>query len=266
MSTTVSEITRLPTQDELPYDDGEPMETGRHRLQMELLIRTLQPWLDQRGSGYAGGNMFVYFSPNQVLTHDFKGPDVFVALDVEPKERKSWLVWEEQKSPDVIIELLSDSTANYDKTDKKMVYQDRLACPEYYWFDPWNSDDWAGFTLVNGVYQKLLVDIQQRLLSPRLGVALIRWQGIYQNVDTTWLRWASAEGKLLLTPEEAALQQITVEENRANAEAQRADAEAQRANTEAQRAEAEAQIRRKAEQRAEVLAAKLKALGIDPGA
>ena len=30
------EVALPPTQDELPYDDGVPMETERHRLQMEL--------------------------------------------------------------------------------------------------------------------------------------------------------------------------------------------------------------------------------------
>ena len=57
-------IERLPTQDELPCDDGVPMETERHRLQMELLLNTLNPWLE--GGGYAGGNMFMYYSPAQV--------------------------------------------------------------------------------------------------------------------------------------------------------------------------------------------------------
>jgi hypothetical protein len=37
-------ITALPpTQAELPYDDGEPMESQRHRCQMELLIQALIP-------------------------------------------------------------------------------------------------------------------------------------------------------------------------------------------------------------------------------
>jgi len=29
-----------PTQDELPYDDGEPMESWRHKCQTDLLIST----------------------------------------------------------------------------------------------------------------------------------------------------------------------------------------------------------------------------------
>src|SRR5690606_8086143 len=36
-----------PGQDQLPFDDGEPMETGRHRVQMNVLIDTLAAaWAD----------------------------------------------------------------------------------------------------------------------------------------------------------------------------------------------------------------------------
>ena len=109
----------LPTQDDLPSDDGVPMETERHKKQMDLLIYPLAPWLDQKG--YVGGNMFVYYSIKQVRYQDFKGPDVFVVLDVPNRERKSWVVWEEGKTPDIVIELLSESTAEYDRNGKKRV-------------------------------------------------------------------------------------------------------------------------------------------------
>jgi hypothetical protein len=67
--------------------------------------------------------MFVYFSQLQVKRNDFRGPDVFVALDVERKERKSWVAWEEGgRLPDVVIELTSDSTRHVDHVDKKRTY------------------------------------------------------------------------------------------------------------------------------------------------
>jgi len=44
-----------PTQDELPCDDGEPMETQRHQWQMDILIDALDRWLAQRGEGYVSG-------------------------------------------------------------------------------------------------------------------------------------------------------------------------------------------------------------------
>jgi Uma2 family endonuclease len=112
-----------PTQNELPSDDGIPMETQRHGLQMQLLARPLSQWLKTQGQeAFVGGNMFIYFSPNQVRNEDYRGSDVFVVLDVPRKERKSWVLWEEEKAPDVVIELLSESTAQKDKEEKKLIY------------------------------------------------------------------------------------------------------------------------------------------------
>jgi Uma2 family endonuclease len=204
MSDLVLDVAPPPTQDELPCDDGEPMETERHRLQMELLIHTLKPWLDQRADGYVGGNMFVYFSLAQVRHQDFRGPDFFAVLDVPKGERKSWVVWEEGKSPDVVIELLSESTAEFDKSVKKRLYQNQLKVAEYFWFDPFNADDWAGFGLRPGGYEALALDGQSRFISRSLGLALVRWHGVYQGVEATWLRWATLDGELLLTATEMA--------------------------------------------------------------
>ena len=242
-----------PTQYELPCDDGIPMETERHKLQMELLTDPLYPWLAQREDGYFGGNMFLYFSTEQIKNQDFRGPDVFVVLGVPKAERLSWVVWEEGKAPDVIIELISDSTANTDKTTKKVVYQDQVRVPEYFWYDPFNPEDFAGFRLHNGVYQPLTEDEQGRLISERLGLALVRWQGVYKNVDTTWLRWATLEGIVLPTAEE-----IAVQAQEEAAQAQQQLAQVQQQATQAQQQATQAQ------QRAEQLAARLRAMGVDP--
>ncbi len=112
---------------------------------------------------------------------------------------------------------------------------------EYFWFDPFNPDDWAGFDLRHGVYRALSPDDRGRLISQRLGLALTRWQGVYADVETTWLRWATLEGDLLPTSREL----LEVETQRVKQERQRAEAERQRAEAEARRANAaEAEIAR----------------------
>lgn len=191
-----------PTQAELPYDDGEPMESPRHKAQMDLLIEALMPWLSQREDGFVGGNMFVYYSLAQVRNKDFKGPDFFVVLGVPKGERKSWVVWEEGKAPDVVIELLSESTAAADKNEKKLIYQNQMRVPEYFWYDPFNPEDWAGFAIEQRVYQPLVANEQNQLVSESLGLGLQRWQGHYKAIEAVWLRWATLEGELLPTPEE----------------------------------------------------------------
>ncbi|ASC70327.1 Hypothetical Protein XM38_012650 [Halomicronema hongdechloris C2206] len=243
-------ITLPPTQWQLPYDDGEPMETQRHKMQMDLLIDALEGWLQQRDDGYVSGNMFVYYSLAQVRNQDFKGPDVFVALGVPQGERLSWVCWEEGKTPDLVIELLSPSTAAFDKGDKRQIYQEQLHVPEYFWFDPFQPEDWAGFQLQGGSYQPIQPNADGLLVSSVLQLALVRWSGLYRGVETTWLRWADLDGHLLPTAAEQARQ-------RAEQEQQRAEQERQQAEQERQRAEQE-------RQRAERLAQRLRELGVDP--
>ncbi|MEH2107946.1 Uma2 family endonuclease [Nostoc sp.] len=191
-----------PTQAELPYDDGIPMESACHKAQMDLLIDALIPWLSEREDGFIGGNMFVYYSLAQVRNKDFKGPDFFAVLGVPKGERRSWVVWEEGKAPDVVIELLSDSTAQADKNLKKLIYQNQMRVPEYFWYDPFNPDDLAGFSNEKGVYQPIAANAQNQLVSQSLGLALQLWQGNYKGINATWLRWAMSLGDLLPTPEE----------------------------------------------------------------
>ncbi len=62
---------------DLIFDDGEPLETNRHRIAMNVLIDSmLQVW-QNRSDFFAGGNMFVYYSRNQAMNRDLKGPDFF---------------------------------------------------------------------------------------------------------------------------------------------------------------------------------------------
>lgn len=232
-----------PTQMELPSDDGVPMETQRHKVQMDLLIDALLLWLDGRQDGYVGGNMFVYYSLAQVRNQDFKGPDVFVALGVPKGERRSWVCWEEGKGPDVVIELISESTAAADKGNKMQIYQNQLHLPEYFWFDPFDPEDWAGFQLQGGQYQPILPNAQDQLVSRTLSLALVRWYGTYKGIETTWLRWANLNNTLLPTAEEY--------ERIRTAEAQQQAAAAQQEATAAQ-------------QRADRLAERLRQMGIDP--
>lgn len=199
------------------------MESERHKAQMDLLIEALIPWLTQRNDGFVGGNMFVYYSLAQVRNQDFRGPDFFVVLGVPKGERKSWVVWEEGKAPDVVIELLSESTATADKTEKKLIYQNQMRVPDYFWYDPFNPNDWAGFSIQQGVYQPLVPNDRNQLPSESLGLALQHWQGTYKGITATWLRWATLQGELLPTPEEQERQRAEHEHQRAEHERQRAD-------------------------------------------
>jgi Uma2 family endonuclease len=223
------------------------MATQRHVMQLQLLMDPLRVLWEGRQDVYLGGNMLVYFNREQVRHKDFHQPDFFVALDVSKRERQSWVVWEEGKGPDVVIELLSNSTTEQEKRERQDIYQNCLCVPEYFWFDPFSAA-WAGFILQHGRYEAIPEDSQGRLVSQTLGLVLARWQGIYHAVEARWLRWATLAGTLLPTPQEVAAeaQHYAAEAQRHTVEAQRQAMDAQRYAAEAQRQAAEAQSEKQA--------------------
>lgn len=140
--------------------------------------------------------MTIYFSPKQIKSQDFRGPDFFVVLGTERRSRKSWVVWDEDgKYPNVIIEVLSESTAKADRETKKQIYQDTFRTPEYFWFDP-ETLEFQGFVLVAGEYKAISPSTNGYLWCRQLGLSL----GVYESK----LRFFTTEGELVLTPEEAA--------------------------------------------------------------
>jgi Uma2 family endonuclease len=206
------------------WSDEPPLETELHLRQIILLLQCLEwVWRD-RNDFYAVGNLTIYYSPRQLKSEYFRGPDFFVVLGTERKTRKSWVVWEEDgKYPNVILEILSDSTVKTDKGLKKTIYQDTFRTPDYFWFDPY-TQEFAGFHLLDGKYEPLQQNAQGFLWSQQLGLYL----GVHQG----FVRFFTADGQLVPTPEE----------------------EAQQAQLQAQQAQ----------QKAERLAAKLRELNIDP--
>jgi Uma2 family endonuclease len=117
-------------------------------------------------------------------------------MDVEKRDRKSWVLWNEgNKYPNLVIELLSDSTAKVDRSTKKLLYQDLWRLPNYFWFDP-DSLEFAGFKLVDGKYEAIAPNESGYLWSDQLELYL----GIYEKQ----LRWFTADGELIPTAEERA--------------------------------------------------------------
>ncbi|MDB9307861.1 Uma2 family endonuclease [Aphanizomenon sp. CS-733/32] len=220
------------------YSDEPPVETELHLEQIMLLIKCLKWLWKDRTDFYTAGNLTIYYSPNQKKNEKLTGPDFFVVLGTERKTRKSWVVWDEDgKYPNVIIEILSPSTANTDRVMKKELYQNTFRTPDYFWFDPYTLE-FVGFHLIDNKYQPLEPNEEGYLWSEQLG--------LYLGVHDGLLRYFTPQGELLPTPEETAA-----------AEAQKAVKSEKRANQEAQRAA-------QADARAERLAAKLRELNIDP--
>jgi len=186
------------------WSDEPPLESDLHLQQIIILLSCLELLWQEKNDYYASGNLTIYYNEEQLKKRDFCGPDFFVVLDTEKRPRKSWVVWGEQgKYPNVIVEILSDSTANIDRTKKKILYQNTFRTPNYFWFDP-NTLELQGFRLIEGQYQAISANEQGYLWSEELGLYL----GIFDRK----LRYFTVDGQLVPTPQEAELQQRQAKE------------------------------------------------------
>lgn len=235
-------LPHAPDRDKIVYEDGIPMESDWHRAAMNLLIEIITYLWRDRQDYYVGGNMFIYFDPDQVRKRNFRGPDFFVVQGIadNTRWREAWVLWEEDdRGPDIVIELTSQSTEAEDRGPKKDIYEHILQVPEYMCYNP-ETESLFGWRLVNERYQAIQPNEQGRLWSETLALWVGTWQGDYLERPNLWLRFFDVAGRLILTGREA-------EAEHAEAEAERAEAEAKRAQTETERAEAEAEARRAAE-------------------
>jgi Uma2 family endonuclease len=190
------------------WSDEPPLESDLHRRQIDLLIRLLEYYWRDQTDFYVSGNLTVYYSPNQRKSEDFRGPDFFAVLGAEKKDRRSWVVWQEGgKYPNIIVELLSDSTALVDRGLKKQIYQDIFRTPDYFWFDP-ASLEFQGFTLHSGAYEAIEPNELGWLWSQQLC--------LYLGVRDNQLRFFTTENQLVLLPEEELAHQVEEERQRAD--------------------------------------------------
>lgn len=190
---------------ELLSDDGEPMESDWHVKSMTLLTSCVDQCFADRDDYYVGGNMFIYFSIEQARNRDFRGPDFYLVWNTTRKPmRPYWVVWEEGgRTPDIIIELCSESTINEDYGRKKKVYAEVLRVPDYFCYDP-ATHKVDGWRLEGRKYVPLKPNPQGRLWSQELGLWIGPWKGTVGRFEETWPRFFDAEGRLVLSENEAA--------------------------------------------------------------
>jgi Uma2 family endonuclease len=220
------------TKERLPESDGKPMaETDKHRKQMIALLEALEEYYRPDPRIYVSGNILVHYR-DEASDWKFLAPDVLVVKDVEKKERGSYIIEDEGKAPDSIIELVSPSSKVEDLGNKRVIYAG-WGVKEYFLFDPTGelfSGPLRGFRLEGNDYVPMM---GARLHSEVLGLDLVVERGRLRLYDPK-------TGKYLLTHEESEAARRKAEAKAANAEAKAANAEAKAAQEYTARREAEA--------------------------
>lgn len=103
-------------------------ETDLHRGVMVAAIDTLKMYYAAQ-SVYVSGNILLYYRPGNKRRR--VSPDVMVVKGLQQRDRDNYLLWEEGKAPNVVIEVTSESTREEDLQDKLEIYRDEIGVAEY---------------------------------------------------------------------------------------------------------------------------------------
>ncbi|MEO0458918.1 MAG: Uma2 family endonuclease [Cyanobacteria bacterium P01_A01_bin.114] len=239
----------LPSSAELPDSDDTPVDNELQNLIPNLLEAILAMAWPDRMDWFFGVDMGIYFDPEQPAIV----PDGFLSLGVErfigEEGRLSYVFWEEDNiAPILAIEVVS-KTYGGEYERKKISYAD-LGIQYYAIYVPSRHsrrrhETLEVYTLVDGKYELLTGD---PVWLPEIGLGLGRDRGTYLGREREWLYWYNEAGQRLPTPEE---------------KVQAAEQKAQQAEQRVLQAQEKVL---QAQARAAQLAAKLKEMGIDPGA
>jgi Uma2 family endonuclease len=285
-----------------PDSDGMPMADNTQQFRAIVTIQgNLDALFRDRDDVFVAGDLLWY--PVEGRPDIRRAPDVLVAFGRPKGDRGSYRQWEEGGiAPQVVFEVLSPGNT-LTEIAAKFEFYDTYGVEEYYVYDP-ERGEMTGWRQAAGRLR--VIEEIDGWVSPRLGVKFRREGGdvrLYLPDGRPFVSFVELQAQLEQERQraEAEQQRAEAERQRAEAEQQRAEAEAQarteaerRAEAEAQarteaerRAEAEAQARTEAERRAEAeaaarvaaqaqmeeaqlraerLAARLRALGIDPEA
>ena len=143
---------------EYPCSDGQPMaETETHGACMMYVTSALRWWFEKMGrtNVHVGSNSFLYYeqgNPGAVVA-----PDVYVVVGAPAYLRDTYLLWNEPKGPDFVLEVTSASTRRTDERRKRDVYAE-LGVSEYFLYDPraeYLTPPLQGFRLHEGEYRSL---------------------------------------------------------------------------------------------------------------
>ncbi len=243
-----------------PSEDGLPMSYNTiHFDWITFLKHGLDIFFADRPDVFVAGDLLWY--PVEGRPDIRVGPDVFVAFGRPKGDRTSYKQWEEDGiAPQVVFEILSPGNTIDEMLDKQSFYS-RHGVQEYIVFNPCLDSLHICARNSNGSLE--LLDNSQGWQSPLMNLTFWTAEGGRLHVILP-------DGSQMLSTSEIEARRKEAEARSKEADARSQEAEAGRKEAEAGRKEAEAQLQqegikhKEAQTRADLLAAKLKELGVDP--
>jgi len=250
---------RLPTMEELPYEDGKPVDSELQDLIAHLLKSVLAYIWAYRQDWFFGIDIGWYYDPDKSAI----APDAFLSLGVQrirgENLRLSYVTWEENGViPSLVLEVVSKSPGGEYKKKKKIYAENGVLYYVVYAPLRKRKRKLSIYRLNEDNKYELLEDNPAWM--PEIGLGIGSEVGTYQGINREWLYWYDRDGYRYPTSEEtqqqSELQRLIAEQRQGQERQARRQAE--------QRQRQERQARQQAEKRAEQLAAKLRELGMDP--
>lgn len=196
-----------------PESDGKPMaETD---LDIDEIIRMRQMLKGQfvvRPDVYVSGNILMYYVKGDI--HQSVSPDILVSIGIGKKQRRTYKVWEEGKSPDFVLEFSSKGTYKVDLEDKMRIYAS-IGITEYFLYDAerrYLPFPLMAFRFVDDEYVEIPESLDGGFFSETLGLTfhlLDDSLGLYDPETENWL--LSAEEKIQEAEERIVLLQEELE-------------------------------------------------------
>lgn len=193
----------LPSAEDLPDSDDTPVDNELQDLIPGLLKAILAIIWANRQDWYFGVDMGVYYDPDQPAIV----PDGFLSLGVErfidEDLRLSYVLWEENVVPIMVLEVVSHKRRGEYSTKKQMYAE--LEVLYYVVYNPRRrkKPPLEVYRLVDGEYVLLSGN---PVWLPEINLGIGRERGTYQGITREWLYWYDEQRQRLLTPEERILQ------------------------------------------------------------
>ncbi|WP_375475083.1 Uma2 family endonuclease [uncultured Nostoc sp.] len=219
----------VPDANQLVTEDDTPVDNFASEKQQRLLVGSLYSTLQQQ-TFLAAANVGIYHTDGQPAIV----PDIFLSLDVQvpqnwwEKQNRCYMVWRFGKPPEVVLEIVSNKEG--DELGKKLQIYEHMRASYYIVYDP-NQQLGEKVLRVYELRGRRYFETSENWLE-QVGLGVTLWEGKFEDRQDTWLRWCYQDGNVLSTGDE-------------------------RAEQERQRAE-------QAEQRTQLLADRLRAMGVDP--
>ncbi|MEA5621328.1 Uma2 family endonuclease, partial [Cronbergia sp. UHCC 0137] len=219
------EYQNLPTAEDLPSSDETPVD---NELQNDIpnILLNLLVWIWQdRKDWFWGVDMCVYYEPNTEEPIKSKSivPDGFLALGVEQLKneggRLSYLLWEEQVLPILVMEVVSHKYNG--EYDKKLREYESLGILYYVIYNPLSGrrglykkhQSLEVYKLVEGKYElvpaiSVLPENGKMFWMPEVGLGIGCERGNRGNWEREWVYWYDRSGVRYPTAEERAEREL----------------------------------------------------------